>query len=88
MPTGLVIQGAAQATLEEALHETRREMGVRTRCYPNWIQVGKLSSFEASERYNRIKWAAEYLDRLSRAMSDEQFKPLLAQLGLVASNGQ
>lgn len=45
--------------LEEAFCELSRELGVRERCFPNWIAVGKVSRVDAKDRYSRMKKALE-----------------------------
>lgn len=50
---------AVRAELEEAVCELARELGVRERCFPNWIAVGKVSRVDAKDRYSRMKKALE-----------------------------
>lgn len=60
--------------IDAALSECERELGVRVRCYKRWVQDGKLTQFEASERANRLEAACHYLRELSRM---ENMKPEL-----------
>lgn len=67
-----------QSKLDEAASELDREMGVRERCYPNWIEQGKVSRIDARDRFSRMKKAQEIIDFLldisgkpSRMTTDE-----------------
>ena len=50
--------------LQEAMDEVAREIGVRERCFPNWIRDGKVSSSDAKDRLQRLIKAAEMLQFL------------------------
>jgi hypothetical protein len=52
-------QASAQLTLltpediEGALGEVQRELQVRERCYPRWVEEGKMSRIDAKDRMER-----------------------------------
>lgn len=48
-------------SLDPAVNEVDRELGVRKRCYSRWVQDGKLTAFEAEERFNRLALASSAL---------------------------
>lgn len=43
--------------LDQAGSELDREMGVRERCFPNWIDQGKISRIDARDRFQRMQTA-------------------------------
>jgi hypothetical protein len=47
--------------LEPAVSELQRELGVRERCFPRWIELGKVSRIDAKDRFVRHKKAVEML---------------------------
>ncbi len=53
----------SKRSLEEAHSEVSRELSVRRRCYARWIQDGKLSAVEASDRMERLEAALSVIDR-------------------------
>jgi hypothetical protein len=60
-------------SIEQALGEVERELGVRVRCYDKWVAEGKMSKLEAKERKERLTMARDMLYLISklRASSDE-----------------
>jgi hypothetical protein len=48
--------------VEEAHDELRRELGLRDRCYPGWVEDGRLARTDARDRYDRLKSAIHYLE--------------------------
>jgi len=56
-------------SLEEAISEVLREIQVRQRCYPRWVQEGKLTRIDAADRLERLAAAADYLER-SQALAE------------------
>lgn len=50
--------------IEGALGELQRELQVRERCYPRWVEEGKLSRIDAKDRLSRLIIAVELLDLL------------------------
>jgi hypothetical protein len=50
--------------LDGAVSECQREYGVRERCYPRWVQEGKLSKIDARDRLDRLGWAVKVLQLL------------------------
>ena len=46
---------------DEAVGEVQRELLVRTRCYPRWVEEGKLSKIDARDRMDRQNLAVEIL---------------------------
>jgi len=59
-------------SVEEALSEVDRELQVRTRIYDKWIQDGKISRIDATDRMERLAAAKIYLQK---ALDAEQKKP-------------
>jgi hypothetical protein len=58
-------------TLDEALEEVTRELTVRTRCFPRWVQEGRIGQAESKDRLERLAAAQKFLQILvdSRAWS-------------------
>jgi len=52
-------------SLEEAISECQRELGVRQRCYDRWIQDGKLTLVDARDRMERLQAAIKYLQSVT-----------------------
>ena len=50
--------------LREALDECLRELAVRRRCYPRWIEDGKVSPTDAQDRLSRLFTACAELEKL------------------------
>ena len=50
-----------QDDVEGALGEVQRELQVRERCYPRWVDEGKMSRIDAKDRLERQIQAAELL---------------------------
>lgn len=48
----LALSQMSVAEIEHALQEIERELQVRERCYPGWIDAGKLSKLDAKVRMN------------------------------------
>lgn len=53
----------AEVTEEQqsAFDELRRELDVRNRLYPRWVELGKITKSEARDRYERLKAAIALL---------------------------
>lgn len=51
-------------TIQEALDEVARELGVRERLYARWVEEGKHSLSDAQDRMQRIIMAAALLQVL------------------------
>ena len=47
--------------LMRARDELVRELTVRERCFPKWVDEGRLSPTDASDRLDRLTWAAVVL---------------------------
>ena len=58
-------------SLEEAISEVLREIQIRQRCYPRWVNEGKLTRIDAADRLERLAAAADYLER-SQALAETQ----------------
>ena len=43
-------------TLEEQLAEAERELALRRKCYPGWVEAGRLTE-EQAQRQIRCMWA-------------------------------
>lgn len=65
---------------QEAADEVLRELGVRDRCYPKWMDTGKLSKTEAKDRMNRMSTALYICNALITALENQPG-------GLVARTG-
>jgi hypothetical protein len=50
--------------IEGALGEVQRELQVRERCYPRWVEEGKMSRIDAKDRMQRQIMAEELLSLL------------------------
>ena len=51
-----------QLTIEDAILELKRELNLRKRVYPKWIQEGKLSKKWANRQYLALQKALELLE--------------------------
>lgn len=51
-----------QITLEEIAEEVQREIKVRTRVYPRWIESGKIDSRIAADRVLILKACFAYIE--------------------------
>jgi hypothetical protein len=51
-------------TLGEAVDEVEREFNVRERCFPKWIQDGRLTKTDAKDRLERLGAACYFLRAL------------------------
>ena len=56
-------------SLTEAIDEVFRELQVRKRCFPKWIDDGKISRTDAQDRIARQESALAYLESLRSAES-------------------
>lgn len=54
---------------QQALDELHREFNVRTRCFPRWIQDGRVSQTDAQDRLDRLATAIELLSGVAEASS-------------------
>jgi len=50
-------------SLTEAIDEIDRELAVRRRIFPRWVEDGKLSQTEAVDRLERLTASSTYLKR-------------------------
>lgn len=46
---------------EEAIAEVEREIAVRVRCFPRWIEEGRVSAIDARDRLSRLKKALQLI---------------------------
>lgn len=53
--------------LTEALDEVERELNVRSRCFPRWVQDGRVSRTDAKDRLDRLATALRSLELLRDA---------------------
>lgn len=56
---------------EEALSEVERELNVRSRCFPNWINQGKVNRVDAQDRLDRLASAFVILNSVSEEMREK-----------------
>jgi hypothetical protein len=54
-------EGWEDRSFQEALDELAREIQVRERCFPKWINEGRVSNSDAKDRLQRLIKAAEVL---------------------------
>jgi hypothetical protein len=57
--------------IEGALGEVQRELQVRERCYPRWVEEGKMSRIDAKDRMERQIMA----EKLLTLLLDKAAKP-------------
>ena len=62
-------------SLEEAIDEVFRELKVRKRCFPRWIDEGRISRTDAQDRIARQESALVYLESLRPAESTPAAEP-------------
>lgn len=55
--------------IDEQIAELERELGVRYRCYRQWIHAGKMSRVDAAERFERMAAALKTLDSVAATRS-------------------
>lgn len=56
-------QAPPSFTLPEMIAEAKREVAMRERVYPRWIDAGKLKPSEAARRISLMKAIADELER-------------------------
>ena len=56
--------GNGLPTLQEARDEVERELCVRKRCFPRWVDEGRLTKTDASDRVSRVERALAELNKL------------------------
>lgn len=54
-------------SLAEAIDEIYRELQVRQRCFPRWVEEGRISRTDARDRIARQESALTYLQSLQPA---------------------
>lgn len=52
-------------SLQEAIDESQREFNVRERCFPKWVDEGRLTKSDARDRLERLAAACYFLSALS-----------------------
>lgn len=62
-------------SLTEAVDEIFRELQVRKRCFPKWVDEGRISRTDAQDRIARQESALAYLERLRDAESSPAAEP-------------
>ena len=62
-------------SLTEAIDELFRELQVRKRCFPKWVDEGRISRTDAQDRIARQESALAYLERLRDAESTPAAEP-------------
>lgn len=48
-------------SLEEAQSEVERELNIRSRCFPRWIEDGRMNRIDAQDRLDRLATAQRVL---------------------------
>jgi hypothetical protein len=56
--------------MHEAMDEVERELNVRKRCFPKWIEDGRLSRTDARDRLARQQAALDILTQLNKEFPD------------------
>ena len=64
-----------QRSPQEAADELQRELAVRQRCFPSWVEQGRLSRTEARDRLERMESALHYLQRLANLQPEDPKQP-------------
>lgn len=57
-------------TIDEMIKEADREVAMRKKWYPQWVQTGKIKQFDANYRLEVMQWIADTL----RDLKDFQSK--------------
>lgn len=72
-------------SVQEALDELERELNVRSRCFPRWIEDGRVSRTDAQDRLDRLATAFKLLEQLHIAPGEtsvgcfwQQMEPVLS----------
>jgi len=55
----------AYRSFDEALSEIEREANVRERCFPGWIEDGRINRIDAQDRFDRLITALMLLEAVS-----------------------
>jgi hypothetical protein len=53
-----------ERSLQEARDEVERELCVRKRCFARWVECGRLSRSDATDRLERMETALHQLNKL------------------------
>ena len=61
---GIMLRENKFRPLVESISEVKRELQVRLRCYDRWVEDGKLTDVDATDRYCRMHSALKYLEAL------------------------
>jgi len=59
---GIMLKEHKLRPLVESISEVKRELQVRLRCYDRWVEDGKLTDVDATDRYCRLHSALTYLE--------------------------
>ena len=51
-------------TLDEMIKEADREVALRKKCYPQWVQTGKINQADANYRIEVMEWIVDTLKDL------------------------
>jgi hypothetical protein len=51
-------------SLDEAASELEREFNVRSRCFPRWIEDGRVNRIDAQDRLDRLATALRALEAI------------------------
>lgn len=54
-----------QRDIQQAMDEVHRELMVRKRCFPAWVEQGRVSATDAQDRVDRLASAFDYLQQFS-----------------------
>lgn len=57
---------------QEAIDELNRELNVRSRCFPRWIDDGRVSRTDAQDRLDRLATGLKLLEKVFEDDQQEQ----------------
>ena len=67
------------------MDEVERELNVRARCFPRWIDDGRVSKTDARDRLDRLATALTILETLHAAQDDVSKHDILATFDAVTA---
>lgn len=67
MDAKTMLAGWQRRTAEEALAEVDRELAVRLKCFPRWVDEGRINAVDGKDRLQRLRQASEMFGKLLHA---------------------
>lgn len=71
MDAKTMLAGWQRRTAEEALAEVDRELAVRLKCFPRWVDEGRINAVDGKDRLQRLRQASEMFGKLLHAEESE-----------------